>query len=103
MESEHVGCNLRPMARLYPTLILPFVRGGNLPNGILDKARGINSHGKPGSTKIPEEERMGLDIDKAESDLGIYSRRVNLRSLIPESVGSRLFILYFYSKRRSCQ
>jgi len=32
-------CNLRPMARLYPTLILPLQRGGSLPNGILEKAR----------------------------------------------------------------
>jgi hypothetical protein len=59
------------MARLYPTLILTLQRGGNLPNGILDKARGINTHGKPGSTKIPAGERMGLNIDKTESDLGI--------------------------------
>jgi len=38
------------MARLYPTLILPLQRGGSLPNDIFEKARGINTHGKPGNT-----------------------------------------------------
>ena len=30
-------CNFSPIARLYPTLILPLQRGGDLPNGIWEK------------------------------------------------------------------
>ncbi len=46
-------CNLSPRTRLYPTLILPLQRGGDLPNGISEKTRGTNTHGKLGSAKYP--------------------------------------------------
>ena len=42
-------CNLSPIARLYPTLILPLQRGGDLSNGISEQPRRINTPGKSGS------------------------------------------------------
>ena len=35
-------CNLSPLARFYPTLILPLQRGGDLTDGILEKPKGTN-------------------------------------------------------------
>ena len=42
-------CNVSPIARLYPTLILPLQRGGDLPNGMSEKTG--NQH--PRKTRKP--------------------------------------------------